>query len=190
MKFILILVITAIVMVGTVNAQHVNIGIKGGLNSYKIQYDNNTETNPKSGFHIGLLGHIHLTNQFGLQPEIVYSTQGGNYKSGSSVTVANLDYINVPVLLQYMFDNGFRLQAGPQLGFLVGAKSNTNNNLKDNLKPIEIGVSVGAGYIHVPSSFGVDARYNIGINSINESGSENPTNRGFQLGVFYLFNHN
>jgi hypothetical protein len=192
MKFYLTVLIAAFMLTATLSAQHVNIGIKGGLNVYNIKTENTTAGDSKMGFYVGLLGHIHLSDQFGLQPELLYSAQGGSYKSGSVITNLNLNYINVPVLIQYMFDNGFRLQAGPQFGFLLNAESETNNiktDLKDSFKPIEIGASFGMSYVNPPTGFGIDARYNIGLSNINENSSINSVNRGFQIGVFYLFGH-
>jgi hypothetical protein len=137
-----------------------------------------------------LLGHIHFNNHFAIQPEIVYSAQGAKIDNGTSNY--NLNYINVPVLFQYMFDNGFRLQAGPQAGFLISAKSKNDNNStgnKNNLKPIDFGVSVGMSYVFPPTGFGVDARYNFGFSNINKNSTVNSTNRGFQFGVFYIFGY-
>ena len=92
-----------------------------------------------------------------------------------------------------MFDNGFRLQAGPQVGFLISAKSETNGvkaDIKNQLKKIDFAVSAGVGYVHPPSGFGVDLRYNLGLSNINDDNTDNKlTNRGVQFGVFYLFNH-
>jgi hypothetical protein len=91
-----------------------------------------------------------------------------------------------------MFDNGFRLEAGPQLGFLIGAKNEVGDvevDVKDNFKTVDFAVTAGASYVHVPSGFGVNARYNLGISKINENGANDMTNRGFQVGVFYLFQH-
>ncbi len=159
---------------------HVNLGIKGGITMYNIQNDDNAKYDQITGYNFGLLGHIHLNSQWAIQPELVYSNQGAkngdiNYK---------LDYINIPFLLQYMFDNGFRLQAGPQLGFLVNAEN------KDNLNPIDFGVGMGISYIVPSTGFGIDARYNHGLSNINKDDAVNSTNRGFQLGVFYIFGHN
>ena len=186
MKF-LIGLIAAILITGVVSAQHgnapeghVSLGIKGGINVYNVLDDNNTNYDPKTGYHFGLLGHIHLKNPWAIQPEIVYSAQGA--KIGD--TKYNLDYINVPVLFQYMFDNGFRLQAGPQLGFLASADN------KNDLNPIDFGVSIGVSYVVPSTGFGIDARYNIGLSNINKSGTVNSTNRGIQFGLFYIFGHN
>jgi hypothetical protein len=189
MKFYLISIIAIMVMgVSTVSAQSINIGTKIGLNSYSINNDSGSDFDSKLGIHAGIFGHIHLNRQLGLQPELVYSMQGG--KSGS--TNFNLDYINVPVLFQYMFDNGFRIQAGPQIGFLVRAKeenSNSSSDIKDDFNSIDAGLSFGVSYIHTPSSFGIDARYNLGLNDISESSSVQSHSRGLQVGIFYLFDH-
>ena len=188
MKFYLISIITIMVLLAsTATAQHTNIGIKGGLNSYNIETNNGSGFDSMIGLHAGLLGHIHLNDQFGLQPEVYYSMQGA--KSGNSEI--KLDYINVPLLLQYMFDNGFRIQAGPQLGLLLNAKAENDSsvNIKDEFKSLDLGLSVGASYVHVSTGFGIDARYNLGLTDISESSLVESTNRGFQVGVFYLFGH-
>jgi len=174
--------------IGTVHAQHANIGTKIGLNSFTINSGNNSGVDAKLGMHAGLIGHIHLSRQFALQPELIFSMQGA--KVGS--TSFNLDYINIPLMFQYMFDNGFRLQAGPQLGILVSAKAENNGSIdiRDNYNAFDAGMSFGAGYIHTPSNFGIDLRYNLGLSDITKSSGSDATNRGIQIGIFYLFNHN
>jgi Outer membrane protein beta-barrel domain len=189
-----LLLLAATALTGNLSAQqqHVNIGIKGGLNMYNIHSNNNSNYDTKAGFHLGLLGHIHLSKQVALQPELTYSLQGAQYTTLGIDTRVRLGYINVPVLLQYMFDNGFRLQAGPQLGFLVNAKSKTGSsevNIKDDIKKVDFAFGLGIGYVYPPSGIGVDARYNIGLSDISKSDASKSTNMGFQLGVFYLFKH-
>jgi hypothetical protein len=192
MRFYLSVALVAIFMVQTASAQHVNFGIKGGLNLYNIHNDNSSQYDTKTGFHAGVFAHMHLDQHFALQPEVVYSTQGAKYNIAGTDTRIKLNYINVPVMFQYMFNNGFRLQAGPQVGFLIKAESEVNDtdtDVKDELKTVEFGLGAGVGYIHPPSGFGIDARYNLGLSKINENGSGKSTNRGFQLGVLYQFNH-
>jgi hypothetical protein len=187
----------ALLFVGSVNAQHSNqkfaIGFKGGLNAYNINNENGADYKSRVGFHAGLLGHLHLAPQLSLQPEIVYSQQGAVAEFANIENKLNLGYINVPLLVQYMFDNGFRLQAGPQVGFLLGAKSKVGNietDIKDNFKSVDFGIGAGIGYVDPSSGFGVDARYNLGLSNINENAASGKSyNRGFQLGVFYLIRH-
>jgi len=190
MKFYFTVAVATILMTGTVKAQHVNFGIKAGLNLYTINSDDNTDFNTKAGFHAGVIGHIHLARQFAVQPEILYSAQGAKYTSEGVETKVNLGYINIPVMVQYMFNNGFRLQAGPQVGFLVHAKTKTSDvsaDIKSNLNNIDFALGAGVGYVNPRSGFGIDARYNLGLSNINDEGPVKSTNRGFQLGLFYLF---
>src|SRR5690349_8776344 len=129
------------------NRQHVTFGVKAGLNIYDINNDNGVDYASRAGVNAGLLGHIHLAQHWAVQPELVYSLQGAKGSGASSEVRNNLNYINVPVLLQYMFDNGFRLQAGPQAGFLVNANqkvgSEAPNDIKDNFTGADLGLSMG-----------------------------------------------
>ncbi len=192
MKLITTTVLFVFLMAGVATAQHANIGIKGGLNAYTVSNDNNSDNDFKLGFNLGLLGHFHITDQFALQPEIVFSTQGAKFTEAGTDFNLNLNYINIPVLLQYMFDNGFRLQAGPQVGILASANLEANNNsldVSEDFESLDLGLSVGFSYVNPESNFGYDLRYNHGLSNINASNNVNAYNRGIQLGVFYLFNH-
>ena len=190
MKFYLITLVTVIFMGSAASAQKPHLGIKGGLNIYDVHTTNNYNFDPKVGFHAGVFAHFHITEMFALQPEIMYSGQGAKYQNSNAKL--NLDYINVPVFLQYMFNNGFRIQAGPQVGFLIRAKSINNQvsiNQTNDFNTLDFALSMGASYVHTKSGLGIDARYNHGLSQINEQGYEKMTNRGFQLGLFYLFGH-
>ena len=190
MRFYLIGLLT-VLMAANASAQTVNIGIKGGLNVDNIRNSSSFTYDNKLGFHVGLLGHIHITDQLGLQPEIVYSTQGAQYTFANVTTKIKNDYINVPVLFQYMFGDGFRLMAGPQIGFLVSSKYKTGDNMidnKNNLEKVDLGLALGVSYVHT-SGFGMDVRYNLGLRNINNHDYLKSTNRGFQVGLFYLFGH-
>jgi hypothetical protein len=60
-----------------------------------------------------------------------------------------------------MIGTGFRLETGPQLGFLAGAKVG-DSEANDDFNSFDLSWAFGAGYI-TPSGFGVDARYNLGL---------------------------
>lgn len=92
-----------------------------------------------------------------------------------------------------MFNNGFRLQTGPQVGFLTGVKDKngsveTNNFTSDDFKSVDFAWTAGLGYL-TQSGFGVDARYNFGLSNINDAGSTERRNNVFQAGLFYMFDH-
>lgn len=166
-------------------------GIKGGLNVASTKNTTGGETGSKAGLHAGLLAHIHITPEWAFQPEVMYSNQGGKVGDIN----LNLHYINVPLLVQYNFENGFRLQTGPQVGLLAGVNDKVNGTASnifssDNFKSTDFSWSFGLGYLTY-SGLGIDGRYNLGLSRINDDPNRTgkTTNRVFQIGLFYLFDH-
>lgn len=173
----------------TTNAQHPHWGIKGGINAANIDYQYGTDPDYKLGIHLGGLAHIHLSEHFALQPELMYSNQGAERTVGNTEFKSKLHYVNVPVLLQFMTGSGFRLQTGPQLGVLMSAKSKINDtetDVDDNFKTPDFSWSFGASYVTM-KGLGFDARYNHGISNINDAVGNKYKNRVFQFGLFYQF---
>jgi hypothetical protein len=184
MKRIIISAVMLLLIKGAF-AQHVEYGIKGGVNFTNLSNDaadDNADT--KTGFHLGGLAHIHLNRSFAIQPEIVYSTQGAEYGDDK----LKLNYINVPVLAQYMFGNGFRVQTGPQLGILTTSqwkRGNTETDV-DDFSNADFSWSFGAGYVG-RKGLGIDARYNLGLTDVTKSNTTDFQNRVWQVGLFYQF---
>lgn len=173
-------------------AQQASIGLKAGLNVSNLQ-NSGIDMGSRLGFNGGLLAHVHLTPNLALQPEVVYSGQGAKYNiSGEEHTLA-LNYINIPLQLQYMFNNGFRIQTGPQLGFLASVKDKvgnleTNYFSSQDFKTVDVSWSAGLSYLST-SGLGVDGRYNFGLSNINNAGGNEIKNNVFQLGLFYMLSN-
>jgi hypothetical protein len=187
MKRICLFVAAALLSTAGIAQEKPVFGLKAGLNVATLNIASSTSNDSRIGLHAGVLAHIHLTPQWGLQPEIVYSAQG--MKTSTTNTTRKLDYINVPIMVQYMFDNGFRAQAGPQIGFLVDAEDELNDGreieLPNTFKTVDAGLGFGFGYLSY-TGIGIDARYNLGLSNIREVGSETK-NRVLQIGIFYMF---
>ncbi len=194
MKKTIILASALFIFIGATKAQDVHFGIKGGLNASNLNITNNQGNNldTKIGFNAGLLAHIHAGKSFAIQPEVYYSSEGAQFKGTSPKTTYQLGYINVPVLGQYMFGNGFRVEAGPQVGFLINAKTkmgSLSTDVKKNYKTTSFSIPVGVGYL-TSYGLGFDARYNFGISNINEDKSLDAARSNvFQFGLFYQFGH-
>ena len=165
-------------------AQSAKFGLKAGVNISDINWNvENTNFDNRIGFHVGLLSHIHLSPQWGLQPEIQYSTEGNKQSVTGGEYTWKTDYINIPVMLQYMFDNGFRIEAGPQLGLMVN-----NDDNDDIFKSTNLGVGFGLNYLTY-SGFGVGGRYVLGLSKINEPAAADAKSRNLQLSIFYMFDN-
>jgi hypothetical protein len=187
------LFLCALSLTATVFAQQAAIGLKAGLNVANLK-NSGYDMGSKLGFNGGLLAHIHLSPNLALQPEAVYSSQGAKYTVSGSEHNLSLNYINIPLQLQYMFANGFRLQTGPQVGFLAGVKDKIGNNetgyfTSQDFKTVDFSWSAGLSYLST-SGLGVDGRYNFGISDINNTGGNEIKNNVFQLGLFYMLNSN
>lgn len=180
------------------NAQGPKFGLKAGLNVASLKSDEGTNFDNKLGLNAGLIAHIHLSPQFALQPEVVYSAQGGKYTfnpplGGVEEHELGLSYINIPLNIQYMFNNGFRLQTGPQFGFLVDVNDKyrgeeTEFFTSDDFQNFDFSWTAGLGYLS-QTGFGIDARYNYGLSNINDFGSAKLNNRVFQVSLFYLLDN-
>lgn len=168
-------------------AQQTSFGIKGGVNFSSVEVEDGEDFEGKTGIHLGGLAHIHITRHFALQPELVFSMQGGEDESENMKL--KLNYVNIPLLAQYMTADGFRLQTGPQLGILATAEQKFGDvevDTDDDISTVDFAWTFGAGYLF-RSGFGIDARYNLGISNISDDESFEARNRVFQLGVFYQF---
>ncbi len=184
-KIASLVIVSFFTMMAFSQKSHTEFGLKGGVNLANVQ-TNTTNTDLRTGWHAGALAHIHLSPAFALQPEVMYSAQGAKLSNN----VQKINYVNVPVLGQYMFGNGFRIQSGPQIGYLVSSKAksgHTEVNVTDAYKKADFSWSFGAGYVS-RSGLGIDARYNLGINDISKNNSD-VRNRVWQVGLFYQFRH-
>jgi hypothetical protein len=184
MRKIALIMLSLLFFVSVVVAQssRVDFGLKAGTNLSALKTGDQLSDH-RTGYYAGALAHIHLDKHFALQPEVIYSSQGAEY---SSTSKTKLNYINVPVMGQYMFGNGLRLQTGPQVGFLTSAKSeggNEETSIKNSFKNADVSWTFGASYL-TNIGLGLDARYNFGINDISKSNTD-LKNRVWQLGLFY-----
>jgi len=182
--------VSAVILIAYVAAsQQTHFGIKAGVNFSSVAVNDGADYEGKTGVHLGGLAHIHINPHFALQPELVFSMQGG--QDDAENTKLKLNYVNIPLLAQYMTADGFRLQTGPQLGILTSAKQKFGDvevDAGDDVSTVDFSWAFGAGYLF-HSGFGIDARYNLGISNISDNESFEARNRVFQLGLFYQFMH-
>ena len=207
--------ITAILLVGftNVNAQDkVAFGIKGGVNLSTITGDDVESFDSRTCFHFGVLAEVPFSDDFSIQPEIVYSCQGSKYSEvidnsidGPTTVITKaisvdgtlkVDYLNIPIMAKYYVAENFSLEAGPQVGFLLSAKNEYDypgesgeEDIKEYVKGIDFGVNFGLGY-KLEGGLNFGARYNLGLSDNNDDPDlANATykNSVFQFSVGYFF---
>ena len=181
--FLFVLLLSMSVLVKA-QSMETHFGIKAGVNVASMDVKDGVDFDSQAGFNVGALAHVHLSPHFAVQPEVVYSQQGG--KDGNDKWKIN--YVNVPVLAQYMAGNGFRFETGPQLGIKASSKIKSGDVEVENhdVNTLDFSWAIGASYI-TSANVGLDARYNVGLTNINTASSPEVRNRVFQVDLFYQF---
>ncbi|EAR16494.1 MULTISPECIES: porin family protein [Robiginitalea] len=159
----------------------ITFGVKAGANfsNLKLDFDGDgISPDGATSIFVGGYVDIGIAEKLNFQPELQYSIEGAKD--------ASVSFINLPLMLKYYVVDGFNVQAGPQIGFLVDAEDGDT----DGLKSTNFALNFGAAY-ELPAGFFVDARYNLGLSNIaeEEPGFEDISlkTKGFQLGVGYRF---
>ena len=162
------------------------------------------DVSSKIGFQVGGFAEIKISDKFAIQPELLYSAQGAKSKNselgGTSIykSTIKLAYLNIPLMAKYYVDEGFSLEAGPQLGFLLSAEdeeieifegesTTTTTDIKDASNSTDFAFNVGAGY-DVAENINLGLRYSIGLsNIVKDSGPISVSNSNFAFAVWYKF---
>jgi len=157
------------------------------------------EAEDQKAMGISLFGSADVSDKFSIQPELLYSAQGAKYEDEVLKETIKLDYLNLPIMAKFYVADGFSLEAGPQVGFLLSAKGKVEAggesieaDIKELFKGIDFGFNFGVGY-KLPSGINFGARYNLGLSNIIEPDSEfnvgdvKNQNGVIQLSLGYFF---
>lgn len=183
----------ALFTIGIASSQELKFGVKAGANLSTLTGDAvSDDVSMKAGFHAGGLLEIKFTDKIALQPELLFSLQGAKTEDTETIggvtyhdeSKVNLSYINVPVMLKFYPVGSFFLEGGPQVGFLVSAKSkdestatapdntitteSTETDIKDQLKGVDVAFNFGLGYDFTPNFF-ANARYSLGLSNVYDA---------------------
>ncbi|KXH84244.1 porin family protein [Chryseobacterium kwangjuense] len=208
----------------TKSSSPVTFGVKGGFNASTLSkydgndgYDNDQKLKP--GFNAGIFVNIPVAEKFSVQPELLFNQLGSkteeinrNFSNSQSSKweysyKKNLNYLSLPVMVQYNILPQLYVEAGPEFGLLLGGKekgdlkvTETSGNttttqetnfsrkiVKDLHNKFNFGIGIGAGY-YFTENFGVTARFTAGITDIYKHNTGDAVrNNAFQVGVAYKF---
>jgi len=202
MKKIMLTALIAVITMVSVNAQ--NFGAKAGVNFAYISGDLTDDLDSRTSLHIGVMAEFEISDKFSFQPELLYSGQGAKYSESESgysyESTTKLDYLNIPLMAKYYVAEGFSLEAGPQVGFLLSAKDEWEDNfdgdtdsgsddIKEDVSSIDFGLNFGVGY-KLDSGLNFGARYNLGLSNLIDDTDELDfkwNNSVIQISVGYFF---
>lgn len=192
MKTKLSLLLIAVILMTEASMAQFNLGIKGGANITKIQ-GKTFRDEFQYGYHLGGFAEIGLGGKLAIQPEVLFNqyqtTVDSSFKNvyQNAVDFSNyknvkLNYLSIPLLLNYKVGSLLTLQAGPQIGILIDQSKNLLQNGKEAFKAGDFAM-VGGAVINI-SKLRLTGRYMVGLNNISDiSNQEAWKNQGFQLSV-------
>ena len=172
----ILFLISSFFFLGTLltQAQDHRYGFRLGLNLSNIDFEAGSfvpggSDSQRIGFTAGFFARYRLTDNFSIQPEILYSAQGEKTTSTSdnfgivgqnAEDPLQINVIQIPVLLNYTIYDKFTVSLGPQLGIGVWEWER-----RDEYEPIQFSILGGLGY-QLTDSFSVDLRASFGLTDI------------------------
>lgn len=182
MRKIALLIIMTVCGLSQVHAQ--DFGVKAGYNysTFSGETSSISTIEGLSGFYIGGLVELPISDVLSIQPELIFSRQGVALRQeikgfGLNVSISNadirLDYLNIPVMAKVNLGPLF-LQGGVQFGFLVGkpevSRYITNVRVgtlldKDSYNSFDFGVGAGLGF-NLNRRLFVEARYTHSLTNV------------------------
>lgn len=164
-----------------------NVGIKGGYNLAAVNYNGDGETGQRHAFHVGVYGEEFISENFSLQPELMYSQQGYKITNNSGTFTQKLNYINLPLMLKAYPSKNFFVEAGPQIGLAISHKEEYTSgfNLFSSSQEytpnnFDWGVNFGGGF-KTDSGISLGVQYHLGLGDLYDQGKAQ--NRVWQFSI-------
>ncbi len=164
--FLSTVVLSLLSIFSLVQAQGLGVGIKAGAN-FANQSITDISTDSKTGFLGGVYAVIAFSEKWGIQPELLYSSQGSEVPDN----VNDFTYMNIPILLRWKPISFLSIEAGPQFSVLLDAKDQSGDSFKDKVNNSDFGLALGAT-IHLPLGFNGGVRYVWGFTNVSNVGDD------------------
>ena len=172
----------------TADAQNA-IGVKGGINIASL-----SEFSGRSRIsgHGGVFLHHTINKNWCFQPELLFSGEGQKYFSNGVEHTLALDYLQLPLMIQYYPVPNVYLEAGPQIGVLISAQDKVDGfdephaNVKGDFSSAQVALGVGIG-LKASEKIVFYGRYNFGLTDVTVFDNIVDHSRVGQLGVAIRF---
>ncbi len=190
MKSFILSAVLALFFFSFSNAQGFGVGVKVGTNINKLQ-GQSFKDQFTYGYSAGVYADIKLGKKWSIQPEVLFNQVSNdtsdrfsdlyklNYDKFSKI---KLNYLSIPLLLNYNVSKGISLQGGAQYGILMGQNQNLLENGKEAFKKGDF--SLLGGLQLKLSGIRLYGRYAVGLSNINDIDNKDQwKNQSIQLGI-------
>lgn len=165
----------------------VTTGVKLGASFASLRFKGDDNNQGRLAGYGGLAVNIVLQNQFFFQPELLYSIRGYRYPSTgfNSEGRVSFGYITLPLLIGYKATNNLSVSAGPELGYLVRARSHFDGSSHDIManvgKLFNLDVDAGLTW-NITTDLKIETRFSFGLMPVFKGVYTDP--QGTPLGEF------
>lgn len=170
MKKLFLVAAVAVFGLSNVNAQS-QFGVMAGYTNIteKAKFGSESASHGESGFFVGGLADFTISEQFHIQPEVLYAN------------ASDVNFLYIPILAKYMVSEEFGILAGPQANLIL-------EDTPEGFNSFGIDLTFGANY-KINQNFFAEARYGIELtNRISDGGSDfKGTYNTLHIGVGYMF---
>jgi len=168
-----------------------HLGVKAGANITKVE-GTSFKQEFRYGYNLGGFAEIGLGSKFSFEPEVLFnqysSTLDSNYRSiyenviASNQSKVKLNYLTIPLLLDYKLLGPIHIQAGPQFGVLMNQDKSFLVNGRNAFRNGDFSMVAGA-QIKL-AQLRITGRYLIGLSNINDIDNQDKwKNQVIQLSV-------
>lgn len=172
----LLLVICLAFASTTMISQETGFGLTAGYLNLNVRasYEGVNASTNGSGFYVGALADIPLSESFYLQPSVIY----GNAEDSNILYFAAMGKY-------YVAGSGFNIQAGPQLSLIL-------DEVGGDINTLGIDLGIGAGY-DITENFFLQGRYAFEVTNRIDGKAEGvpegvkSTINSLMIGVGYKF---
>jgi hypothetical protein len=167
--------------------QGFHAGIKAGANLIKVDGQSFSQEF-LFGYNVGAFAEINFSKHLGIQPEVLWNQTNyrtGNqfkdiYPQGTNDVKGTLNYLSIPLLLNYRPAKFISFEVGPQYGILIDQHQTLLENGKDAFKNGDFSM-IGGLQLNL-GGLKVGGRYVVGLANINDiDNQEKWKNQGFQV---------
>ncbi len=171
-----------------INAQRFYGGLTGGINMSQVDGDSNSGYN-KLGSYFGAIIRTDIFNEVGIETGVQFSSKGSSFEKNLSKKRIILRYIEVPVLVNYLFNSRFRVGGGTMVGYLVSSQLKENSYVYPDwtygYKNFDIAL-VGRLTALITNKLEVDVKLSYSIISITDHDNYSEQfNKVLSLGLIY-----
>ena len=188
-KIVIFVIIVTIVFIGSLSAQGMGFGVKGGLNMGKFtgsdvkeMTDGGLDEKYLTAFSVGGFVTFPLGSSLTLRPEVLFTQNGARYEGSEEGVEAKISmkmsWLDIPVLAVFNLGN-IGIFAGPYFDLFLSGKTKLEASYQgqsfdeeediksEEIKSLLYGIIFGAAY-GITDNIDIEVRYSQGLNSFDK----------------------